>query len=80
LSQARYCAAHDLKQFNFSYWKKKLEAPTRGGFVEVPILQPPSPRAALLEMRISEAFEFSLTLRLPGTILGRLFGGHVSGR
>jgi hypothetical protein len=81
LNQTRYCAENDLKPFNFSYWKKKLEPEPGGGFVELQTpLQLTPPRAALLEVRISESFELSLNLRLPGTILGRLFGGHVSGR
>lgn len=81
MSQARYCAEHNLKPFNFSYWKKKLEQSASGGFVEIQTpLQLTPPRAPLLEVRISESFELSLNLRLPGAILGRLFGGHVSGR
>jgi hypothetical protein len=81
LNQTRYCATHGLTPFTFSYWKKKLGAPAGGGLVEIkPQVQSSTPRAPLLEVRISESFDLSFNLHLSGALLERLFGGDVSGR
>jgi len=74
-TQRAYCAEHGLREFAFSYWKRKLErvppGPARNRMVEV---SPVAPMAAapLLELRIGEHLDVSVQLRIPGRLLRAL--------
>lgn len=39
LSQAEYCRAHELKKYQFLYWKKRI-MPDKARLVEVPLAAP----------------------------------------